>query len=182
MVKKVIFIGGIVLLLLGGILIYMRAATKKHSPSATVKYKANGYDMSVKYCRPYKKGRTIFGPESTGALQPYGKYWRLGANEATTFTTQTDLLIQQQLLKKGTYAIYAIPGADLWTIAFNNEYDRWGATAPAEEQDVLRVECTPLNNAPLNEQLEISFSDSNSMVLLNLHWDNTKVSLPLHKK
>jgi len=35
----------------------------------------------VVYSRPQMKGRTIFGD-----LVPFGKEWRLGANEATTMT------------------------------------------------------------------------------------------------
>ena len=37
--------------------------------------------VKVLYSRPLKKGRAIFGE-----LVPFGKEWRLGANEATTIT------------------------------------------------------------------------------------------------
>src|SRR4051812_1164982 len=47
------------------------------SPHETIKAK----NISVTYGRPYKKGREIFG-----ALVPYGKVWRAGADEATEVT------------------------------------------------------------------------------------------------
>jgi hypothetical protein len=61
---------------------------QKVSPEATAEYKKDDTEISVFYCRPSKKGRVIFG-----GLEPYGKVWRTGANEATTFTTNKALTI-----------------------------------------------------------------------------------------
>src|SRR5262245_33141550 len=86
---------------------YRMATTRSHSPTETINYRYKDMDISVRYGRPYKKGRLIFGqakerawlpkgkfwtdgfraltglPRTSGALVPYGKYWRLGANDAT---------------------------------------------------------------------------------------------------
>jgi hypothetical protein len=67
---------------------FLQSNTKKASPEATAEFKKDGTEISVFYCRPSKKGRVIFG-----GLEPYGKVWRTGANEATTFTTNKDLAI-----------------------------------------------------------------------------------------
>ena len=53
------------------------------SPRESVKYKSEGKEISISYYRPYKKERLIFGEAADGALVPYGKYWRLGANLTT---------------------------------------------------------------------------------------------------
>src|SRR5713101_3862411 len=44
--------------------------------------------IAVNYSSPRAKGRKIFG-----GLVPYGEVWRAGANEATTFVTDADLMV-----------------------------------------------------------------------------------------
>ncbi len=55
-------------------------------PSKNASISDKGLDIKVTYGGPFKKGRLIFGEEKDKALQPYGKYWRLGANAATEIT------------------------------------------------------------------------------------------------
>jgi hypothetical protein len=57
------------------------------SPGGNVVFNSDNATFEVEYSRPYKKGRLIFGEKSDGALVPYAKYWRTGANAATTFST-----------------------------------------------------------------------------------------------
>lgn len=181
MIKK-LSIGLVIgIVLVFGVLTYVKSATKKHSPAAEAIFKNNGYDISVNYCRPYKKGRLIFGSAGTGALQTFGEYWRIGANEATTFETKTDLKVADKLLPAGKYAIYAIPEASEWTIAFNTENDRWGATPPDAKNDVIRVLVKSSDRENLQEQFLLSFEPNDSMVSMILYWDNTKVFIPLSK-
>lgn len=185
MKKKWFIIIGIVLIALIGILGYLRSATKKHSPAARVQTTIGDAKIEIAYCRPYRKNRLIFGEEKSGALQAYGKYWRTGANEATTFNTSKDLLFNDQLLKAGIYSLYTIPGENKWIIALNKDYDRWGATAPDEENDILRTEITSETNAPDMDQFSISFEaqdSSNLSTYLVLHWDHTRVKVPIALK
>jgi hypothetical protein len=182
--KKKILIGvGVILLIVIGVLTYMASTTKKHSPAAIAEYKSNGFDLTVNYCRPFKKGRIIFGDKSTGALQPFGEYWRVGANEATVFTTTTPILFNGAAVPPGKYALYAIPGSSNWTIALNNDYDRWGATAPDDEKDLLRTQVASNVNADMQEQFLLSFEAVNeSTVNMVLHWDNTRVAIPVSRQ
>lgn len=182
--KKKILIGiGIILLIVIGVFTYMVSTTKKHSPAAVAEYKQNGLDITVNYCRPYKKGRIVFGDKSTGALQPYGEYWRVGANEATTINFTTPVLFNGAAIAPGKYALYAIPGSSNWTIALNTENDRWGASQPDEKNDVLRTQVASDVNADLQEQFLVSFEPVNEgSVNLVLHWDNTKVRIPVARK
>ncbi len=178
--KKKLLIGtGVVIILLTGVLFYLRSATKKHSPTTTVAYTQNGFNLNIMYCQPFKKGRVIFGPKETGALQAYGEYWRMGANEATTFNTETALLVNGKELPAGKYAIYAIPDETAWTIAFNTENNRWGATAPDEKNDVLRVQVPVTETNTAAEQFNISFEPDSMVVYTSLVWDNVSVKIPL---
>lgn len=181
MVKKIVIGLVIGIALAFGVLTYLKSATKKHSPAAVALYQNSGYDITVNYCRPYKKGRLIFGSAGTGALQTFGEYWRTGANEATTFETKTDLKIADKTLPAGKYAIYAIPEASEWTIAFNTENDRWGATPPDVKNDVMRVLTKSSDRENLQEQFLIAFEPTDSLVNMVLYWDHTKVFIPITK-
>jgi len=68
---------------------FMQKETKKISKEVTNFYTEQGYDLSVNYSSPAKKGRVVFGE-----LVPYGKVWRTGANEPTTFTTKSEIKIK----------------------------------------------------------------------------------------
>jgi hypothetical protein len=95
-------------------------------------------DMTIRYCRPGVKGRTIWGD-----LVPYDQVWRTGANEATTITFSEDVKINGQALAKGTYSFHTIPHRDTWTLIFNKTADQWGSYSYDEAQDALRVDVTP---------------------------------------
>jgi hypothetical protein len=184
MLKRILIITGIVIV---GLIIFFnwfKKDTKKHSPAATAHYAENGLDININYCRPYAKGRIIFGDEEAGALQPFGKYWRLGANEATVFENKQALLFNNIELAPGKYGMYAYPNRDKWTVCINKEWDRWGAQEADMTQDVLRTEVIPNNDSPFQEQFEISFESADSSGNFNMvfHWDKTLVKVPLTAK
>ena len=140
------------------------------------------------YCSPLKRciqtARIIFGEEEAGALQPYGKYWRLGANEASTFENNQSIWFNDKELAAGKYAIYAYPGLEKWVIAVNKDWDRWGAQEPDLSLELLRTEVTANNQANFQELFDISFSepDSSGNTKMILHWDKELIQIPLRKK
>jgi hypothetical protein len=75
-----------------------------------------------------------------GSAEPFGKVWRLGANEATEITLKKDVTFSGKKVPAGTYTMYAIPNADKWTIIFNTKLDTWGAYSYEESKDVARVD------------------------------------------
>jgi hypothetical protein len=60
----------------------------------------SGGKASVDYGRPAIKGRTI-------EALPIGSEWRMGANEATTLTTDVSLKFGDKVIQKGTYILKA---------------------------------------------------------------------------
>ncbi len=58
----------------------MAAKKAPLSPHETVTASVGGKTITITYGRPYMKGRKIFG-----GLEPFGKVWRTGADDATTF-------------------------------------------------------------------------------------------------
>lgn len=177
-ILKYILIGALVVV--GALFIGTRimiSNTKKSSPEATVTYQQGGKDLSVTYCRPSKKGREIFG-----AMLPYEEVWRTGANEATTFTTATDIEVGRQTLPAGTYTLWTIPSADHWSVIFNSQAYSWGTgfdgVAKREaEYDVVKVDVATQNTTSPVEMFTIAFEgDALSM---SLAWDQTKVLVPI---
>ena len=59
------------------------------SPHETVNATIAGNELYVVYGRPYTKDPKSGEPRKIwGGLVPYGKVWRMGADEATIFTTK----------------------------------------------------------------------------------------------
>src|SRR5688572_22045868 len=124
--KKKIIIGALVLVVLLAIaFVYLNHRNRTLSPAGKTELAVNGLTVSIPYSRPSVRGRLIFGTEQQKALQPYGKYWRLGANESTEITVNKDMLFNGQPVKAGTYRMYAVPGPDSFDIALNSGLGTW---------------------------------------------------------
>ena len=130
--------------------------------------------VKVVYGRPQKKGRVIFGE-----LEPYGKVWRTGANEAPEIKIYKDVTVGGKLLKAGIYTLFTIPEKDKWTIIFNSELDQWGAYNYNKEKDVLRIEVKPLKTESPVEAFSIMFKESKLGLDMLMAWDEVMVEVPL---
>jgi len=180
--KKALKIIGIVLLILiiggYGVREYMISQTKKASPEETVTYVKGDTELEVFYNRPYKKGRVIFGN-----LVPYGVTWRTGANEATTFETNTDLTIAGTALPKGKYTLWTIPGASSWDVIFNDKMYIWGVGSNGAsrdpDKDVIIAKVPVQSTVETVEQFTIAFDEIGGQIYLSLTWDTTIVAVPI---
>jgi hypothetical protein len=179
--RFLIFIGTalvILILLWWGVTYYQTAQTKSFSPEDNVVFHQDDLTIKVFYNRPYKKGREIFGK-----LVPYGKVWRTGANEATTFETNKELRIEGKVLPKGIYSLWTIPQEETWTIIFNSEYGQWGINSDGEanrkpDLDVLTLQVRALKQEKEFEQFTIAFNMTGEEAEMVLLWDTTLVSMP----
>lgn len=179
--KKIILLIVLGIILIGaGFMAYLMLTTKSHSPAEKLEFTDGDFHLTVDYCRPYKKGRLIFGEESEDALQPYGKYWRTGANEATEVEFNKEVSINGNTIAAGRYRFYTVPGKNTWTVAFNNELGKWGYGEPDYDLDVLVLELPPEDESEVIEQFTISASRTtdNNLELI-LAWDKTVVRMPI---
>lgn len=152
--------------------------TKSFSPEDEVVFKQGDLTIKVFYNRPSKKGREIFG-----GLVPYDQVWRTGANEATTFETNKDLVIEGQTLKAGKYSLWTIPRDTTWTIIFNSEHGQWGLNSRGDanrnlQLDVLKVDAHAVRQDQEFEQFTIAFEKTGEDAEMVLIWDKTLVSVP----
>lgn len=139
---------------------------------ANARYKDNY--VKITYSQPQKKGREIFG-----ALVPFGKVWRTGANEATEITTTADIELAGILLKAGTYSLFTIPEKDQWTIIINKDLGLWGAYNYDPKKDLFRFQVPVTASDKAYEAFTIIFDSRNEVADLLMMWDKTKVSIPL---
>ena len=149
------------------------AVEPRPSPMAVALAKKGDTYVKIVYSQPHKRGREIFGSE----LVPYGKVWRLGANEATEITLTNDIKIGGKSLEAGTYSMYAIPQKDEWTIIFSGMLGEWGAYNYEESQDVLRVEAPVQTSETAYEPFTMKFNEAGTE--LTMAWDKAKVTLPV---
>ena len=127
------------------------------------------------YNRTAKKDREVFGK-----LVPFGKVWRVGANEAPEIKLYQDVTIQGQPLKAGVYSVFMIPNENEWTVIFNSDLDVWGAYSYNQANDVLRVAANVKKTEEVVENLSIQFSKgTNNEAIMRLGWDKTVVELPI---
>jgi len=173
--KKKILIGlGVVVLLFILWVVYGLFIATPASPPTTATYNQGGLAMTIAYSQPSKRGRLIFGGEKDGALQPFGKYWRLGANAATEITFNKDVTFGGEPVKAGTYSMYAVPGSNAFSVSLNSEIDIFFGVAEADhELDVVMVDAPVEKTASEVETFTIDFSDTDTGATINFSWDRT---------
>ncbi|UII80446.1 DUF2911 domain-containing protein [Flagellimonas sp. CMM7] len=148
----------------------------KASPFAIVEQEVGLSKISVKYSRPATKGREIFG-----GLVPYGRIWRVGANESTKITVDTDMNVMGNTLPKGTYAMYAFPKPSGWQMVFHKNTSHWGDGRKNYDpkEDLFRVNVKPKSVAQHQENFLMAFdSITHNSANMTLTWANTQVSIP----
>jgi hypothetical protein len=145
------------------------------SPVGKISQTVGLTDISIEYSRPSMKGRKIFG-----GLVPYNELWRTGANASTKVTFSENVKIAGQELKKGTYAIFTIPGEKEWTIIVHKNLDHWGIDDYKQEEDVFRVMVKPVGLSAPVETFTMSVDNlKNASCDISMSWEKTSVSIPV---
>jgi hypothetical protein len=143
------------------------------SPPASAEVNVAGKQISVNYYAPSMHGRKIMG-----RLVPFGRVWCPGANVATGLTTDSDLLIGDLKLPKGTWSIWAIPGEKEWTLIVNKQSGQHHLDYDAAE-DFGR---TKMNVSSLSSPVEVFkielSSNGGNKGELSLIWETTRASVP----
>lgn len=148
--------------------------TPQPSPFSKIEQKVGLTDVTLEFSRPGMKGRTIFGD-----LVPFGKLWRTGANANTKITFSTDVTVNGQNLKAGSYAIYTIPNKDSWEVIFYSDAKNWGT--PRTWDDAKVAAKAKANVIPMPVQIEtytMSFDDlTNNSAVIGILWEKTYVGI-----
>ena len=147
------------------------------SPPAKAQCKlADGKTITIDYSSPRMKGRKIFGD-----LVPYGKVWRAGANEATTFVTTGDASVGGTAVPAGSYTIFVIPTADKWTLVISKKTGEWGTAYPGADNDLARVDMKVSKLSAPVENFTIAFDQASGGCALKMEWETTQASVDIKK-
>ena len=156
--------------------------SKRPSPPASAECKfADGKTIKVDYSSPRAKGRKIFGEASEKALVPYGEIWRTGANDATTFVTDANVMVGGKAVAAGSYTLFTIPKAEKWTLIINKKTAEWGIPYKYEADELGRVDMKVAKTAALVENFTIAFDQAGSKCTLRMEWENTRASVEITK-
>jgi hypothetical protein len=165
--------------------------SRRPSPMGMARTTIDGTYVRVVYSRPYKRGReNIFGTAESGALVPFGKTWRTGANEATEITLTDDLRVGDKTLAAGTYSLFTTPGPERWAVRFNSALGLSGTMQPNAETgelepadldatEVLTYGAEVTTLAEEVDQFTIAFVPAANGANMCLRWILTEVCVPL---
>jgi hypothetical protein len=113
-----------------------------------------GGKASVDYGRPAIKGRTI-------EALPVGTEWRMGANDATTLTTDVSLKFGDKVIQKGTYVLKAKRADEKsWVLIIQSE----------DESSKTEVPLTFAKVEPAVELLTIDLKKNGNGGKFQLQW------------
>ncbi|WP_273567648.1 DUF2911 domain-containing protein [Maribacter halichondriae] len=160
-----------------GVFAFSQITHPKASSFAKVEQEVGLSRIMIEYSRPATRGRTVFGE-----LVPYGRIWRVGANESTKFSCTDELKILGNVLPKGTYALYAFPEEEEWEIVFHKNTSHWGDGRAAynPEEDAFRIKVKPETSEDFQENFLIFFNSiTHNSINMVWQWVNTKISIPI---
>lgn len=144
------------------------------SPRDSASLMLNGTTIFIDYGRPSMRGRVIMG-----GLVPYNRWWRTGANEATSFRVDADVRVGDSLIPKGSYTLYTLPSEKQWKLIINRQTGQWGTTYNPD-LDIVRI---PMKKRILGKAVEkftIRLDKAgNRSCALKLIWEKTEVSVPI---
>jgi hypothetical protein len=152
----------------------------------------NGRWMEIRFGRPLKRGRDLFGPSDfVDFLNDGGPVWRAGANQSTRLTTDAPLVIAGKPIPAGEYTLFIdLAPNDKWTLIVSRwpaqtTYDEsnraalWGAYDYTPERDIVRAPMRIERLPHAFEELSWEFLDVTPKGgLIALLWDRKLASVP----
>jgi hypothetical protein len=151
----------------------------------------NGRWIEIRYGRPLKRGRDLFGTaDFVDFLNDGAPVWRAGANQSTRLTTEAPLTIAGKTLAPGEYTLFIdLQPNDKWTLIVSawpaqTTYDEanktalWGAYEYTPDRDVVRAPMRIERLPHAFDQLSWEFLDITPKGgLLALVWDRKLASV-----
>ena len=150
----------------------------------------NGDWIEVRYGRPLKRGRDIFGADDYREhLNDGAPLWRAGANETTRLITDVPLVFGTTTIVADEYTVFIELGATPWELVVSrwpaqvgydaeNREALFGAFEYTPDRDVVRLPMTVETVPRSFDQLSWQFLDmTETGGTLALFWDTTVASV-----
>lgn len=155
---------------------FSQIKTPQPSPSSELEQMVGLTEIGVQYNRPSKRGRVIFGD-----LVPFGKIWRTGANSSTKISFSTDVEIDGNKIKEGTYSIFSIPDKTYWDVILYSDAELWAVPKDWDDKKIVfksNYKVHKVNSGNELETFTISINNvTNNYADLYIGWDDTFVKI-----
>ena len=154
------------------------ADTLKGSLKAMAMGTIGNSGITINYYSPAVRGRVIWG-----GLVPFDNVWVTGAHKATSMEFNQEVVIGGVTVAPGKYALFTIPGKELWTFIINKNWEQHLADDYDPKDDVVRVMVTPETEEPHQERLRYVVEeegDEGGEVVV--YWEKLEISLPVRSK
>ncbi|MEJ7626136.1 MAG: DUF2911 domain-containing protein [Ferruginibacter sp.] len=154
------------------------------SPKAWTGERIGITDIHITYNKPGVKGRE---GKIWGDLVPYGYTdlgfgtskaapWRAGADENTTISFSTDVMIEGKPLPAGKYGFFIAMRESDADLIFNKNSTSWGSYFYDPKEDVLKVVVKNGRSTESVERLKYEFTDQKeNSAVVTLHWEKMKI-------
>jgi len=147
-----------------------KVTENKLSPTAETSITLGGKAVTIEYNAPSARERKV-----EGGLIPNDAVWRLGADSATTLTTDTDLTIGDLKVPKGVYTLYLLGGTGDWKLIVNKQTGQWGTEYDASK-DLGRTTMKVTKTLIFAETLKITLRNPG---VLDVVWGNSRAAVPV---
>ena len=148
------------------------------SPHQMATVDLTGTKVNVSYGAPSLRGRKM-----VGGKDPYGKEWRVGADEATSFEVSTDVTVNGTSVPAGSYTLFVLPTADSWTLIISKKTGEWGIPYPGTQYDFARVGMTKANLPSSQERMSINFEKTTPFKTeMHVKWATDNYFVTVQKK
>ncbi len=157
---------------------FSQIKTPPPSPSSKFEQMVGLTKIEVEYNRPSKRGRVIFGN-----LVPFGKLWRTGANSSTKISFSTDVEINGNDIKPGTYSVFSIPNKDNWDVILYSEAELWGVPKDWDDKKIVFKSNYKSHKSQGSNRVETfsifidNITNNNSDLIIA--WDDTYVKVKI---
>lgn len=131
----------------------------------------SGKWLEIRYGRPIKRGRDLFGPaDYAEALNDGAPVWRAGANVTTRLKNEVALEVGGRRIEPGEYSVFIDIQPREWVLVLSawpaqTTYDTsntsalWGAYDYTPDRDVVRTAMTRETMPHAHDQLSWEFLD-----------------------
>ena len=147
-----------------------KVTSNAQSPSADTSVTLGGHVITIEYNAPSARGRKV-----EGGLIPNGSVWRLGADSATTLTSDVDLMIGDLKVPKGAHTLYLLGSESGWKLVVNKQVGQWGTVYDASK-DLGRTDMKVTKAAAAAETLKITLKAPG---VLEVAWGNSVGTIPV---
>jgi hypothetical protein len=138
------------------------------SPRGTARGTIGGATLVVDYGRPTRRGRDIFG-----GVVVWNHVWRTGANAATGFVTDKDIMLGDTRVPAGSYTLFSLPTQDGWKLIVSRKTGEWG-TAYDSTADFARIPMKVSMTPHTVEQFTIGIAPQGPTAgVMTFSWDRT---------